>query len=275
MVLCVTLAACGSGDDGGGEERRDTRRGPTLADWRLDVRERCREYSEQRLERARRLPSTRAQARRFERRVLGRERRFLVRLGRIPAPASERIGFRQAVRDRRRAIDQVLRGQRKLADRTSRRAAAALERMNLVDCALPGAYGAQHGLSYVLDRDRNCRTVVRRLRRSARTVRSLPPGETKLQAGLAFAKRLREFGRRHPIESVVPSPGKHLERQAFRSVRAMAEALMDALHAARRFDDAAFNRARRRLSRNAFRGAAAWQVLNVPGCEALYKLRLV
>jgi hypothetical protein len=65
-----------------------------------------------------------------------------------------------------------------------------------------------------------------------------------------------------------------LERAGFREIRRAADAFTDLLEAARSIDEAAFDRARRRLRRSAYRGAAAWWVINVPGCEDIYSLRL-
>jgi hypothetical protein len=273
IVLAATLAACGGGGDDA-DEPRDTRQGQSLAEWRLDVRNRCREHTERLIGGVGRLPANAAQVRRFEHRLLRRERRFLVGLRRVDAPAREKIGFRNALRDRTRAIDARLKGR---LGRTRRLDASAYRRLvdkNLVDCAGAGAFGLPDGASYVHERNRACRRRSRALRRAARRARALPPGEAKLDAGLAVADRLRAFGRRTPTDGAAPPQAVRLERAGFREIRRAADAFEDLLRAARRLDDAAFERARRRLRRSAFRGAAAWWVLNVPGCEEIYRIRL-
>ena len=273
LAAVFALAACG-GDGGGDGDARDTRRGPDLAEWRLDIRERCREHSEQVLRGVRRLPETRKRLDRFERRVLLRERRFVRRLARAKAPASERIGFRKALDDRRRAVDAQLDERMGDARRASRRAGRALERMNLLDCTAPGAYAVPDGLRYANERGAQCRRRLPGLRRAAKRVRALPIGEAKLDALMAFAGRLRSFGRRAPIDGAIPPAAEALERRAFREVRAAGQALVDAAHAARRIDRAAVDAALARGRRNSYRGAAAWWVLNIPACEAIYKLRI-
>ena len=275
VVLLVTaLAACGGGGDEDKDEPRDTRRGPSLAEWRLEVRNACREHSERLMESVNRLPGTRRQARRFARRMLRRERRFLVELRGSDAPASDRLGFREAVRDRIRSVDAQLKGRRGDARRRAASAFEAFEDMNLVDCAAHGAYGLPDGASYALERERGCRRKLGGLRRAAARVRKLPPGQAKLQAGQAFARRIREFGRRNPLEGAVPPAAEDVERVAFREIRRLADAFTDLLNAAERGDRPAFDRARKRFLRSAIRGGTAWRVLNIPSCEALYNLRI-
>jgi hypothetical protein len=272
LLSAVALGACGGGDDED-DDRPDTRRGPSLAEWRLETRGLCRDHSERLLAGVKRLPESRKAAERFERRILRRERKFLARLARVEVPRQDRIGFRNAIRDRRKAVTARLKDRDAEARSATARAVATLERKNLLDCAGSGAYGVEGGTSYASDRDRQCRRRLRGLRRAAKRVRSLPVGEAKLTAGLAFARRVQAFGRRPPIDALVPEAVEDLERRAFREVRVAGKALRDTLLAARRIDRPAFNRARARFRRSAFRGSAAWWVLNIPSCEKLYEVR--
>lgn len=270
-LLAVTIAACGGGDEQ--REPRDTRE-PTIADFRFEARKLCREHVGDVIRGVDRLPSTRAQLAAFERRLLQGERRFLDRLERVPAPAAERVGFRRAIDERRRSIDARLERRRRDGRMFAGRAFESFDRMNLADCAGPGAYGLTEGPEYAMARDRSCRRRLRVVRRAAQRFREVDGPAAKYRAGLEVAERVKEFGRRTTLNGGVPPPADKLDRAAHREVRRAGQAMEAAARAARRGDAAATRRAQRRLRRSLYRGVAAWHVLRIPSCERLYESRV-